>query len=66
MGCVVDYPLLILLFVLDDSRKGCDSPVFSKPSLELAEGHLLHEALLDVFFKLSSHKLAVRLLRGVV
>ena len=36
MGGITDYPLLILLLVLDDDRRGSDRPILAEPLLELA------------------------------
>ena len=62
----MDYPLLILLLVLDDHREGGDSPLLSKPRLELPQGHLSQEALGHVLLKLSPDEVAVLADRAVV
>ena len=59
MRSVVNHPLLPSSFIIHDDRWRRHSAVFTVAGLELAQGHLSHEPLCHVFFKLFSSELPV-------
>ena len=59
VGSVMDNSLLILLLVFHYHCQRGYSPVFPELSLELAEGHSIHEAFRHILFKLSLDKVLV-------
>ena len=66
MGGIMDDPFLILLLIFHYHGQRGNSPVLSELSLELAEGHPIHEAFRNIFIKFSLHEVLMHARGNVV